>query len=403
MTATPAPGSVERGDGARRPRWLHLHSSFNPGGKELRAVRLMNAFGAEAEHVVVSAQPGALGAMALIADGVVASADAHFPALQGPPKPARLRRIAAAMAGYDLVLTYNFGAMDAVMAHRLFGRGLGLPPLVHHEDGFNEDEVLRRSPLRNLYRRIGLARAAAVVVCSRVLEGIARAEWHQPPSRLRRIPNGIPLAGLRDERAPAIIPGLAKQSGDLWVGTLAGLRAVKNLPLLVRAFAALPAPWQLVICGQGPEAAAIRAEAARLGIADRVHLPGQVGDPARVAALFDIFALSSDSEQFPISVVEAMAAGAPVAATDVGDVRGIVAQENHAFLAAPGDEAALAGALAALAGDAALRARVGAANRAKALAEYDEAAMIAAYRAVYRGAAVHGTPQAGAARLPIGR
>lgn len=362
-------------------RILHLHSSFDPGGKEARAVRLMNAFGAAATHVVVSAQPGATGAMAGVARGIRAQIDEAFPALQGRPTPGRLHRLAQAMQGHDLILTYNFGAMDAVMAHTLFGQMLKLPPLVHHEDGFNADEVRRRSTLRNWYRRVALGRAAALVVCSRVLERIARSEWKQPSARIHRIPNGIATARFGVKPRPDSLPRVVKRPGELWVGTMAGLRAVKNLPRLVRAFADLPEPWQLVICGQGPEGDAIRAEADRLNIGHRVHLPGQAADPALVVGLFDIFALSSDSEQFPLSVVEAMAAGLPVASMDVGDVRAIVAEENQRFLAA--DEAALADALTTLARDAELRVRVGGANRVRAKAQFDEAGMIAAYRALY--------------------
>ena len=84
------------------------------------------------------------------------------------------------------------------------------------------------------------------------------------------------------------------------------------MALLVAAFAALPPEWHLVICGEGPERQAILTEAEALGIEARVHLPGNV-DPARVVGLFDIFALSSASEQFPLSVVEAMAAGLALA------------------------------------------------------------------------------------------
>jgi L-malate glycosyltransferase len=128
------------------------------------------------------------------------------------------------------------------------------------------------------------------------------------------------------------------------------------------------------------------AEAQRLGIADRVVMPGHLRNPAAFVGHFDIFALSSDSEQFPISLVEAMAAGRPAVCTDVGDVRSIVAGENSPFIVPVRNERAFHDALKALAGDAALRHRVGTANRAKARAEYDEAAMIESYRALYEGA-----------------
>jgi glycosyltransferase involved in cell wall biosynthesis len=116
-----------------------------------------------------------------------------------------------------------------------------------------------------------------------------------------------------------------------------------------------------------------------------VHLPGFVADPATVAGLFDVFALSSKSEQFPISVIEAMAAGLPVVAPAVGDVARMVAEENRPFIVPPGDERALRDALAELATDAVQRKRIGQANRARARKEYDEAAMIERYKALYWG------------------
>lgn len=364
-------------------RLLHLHSSFSPGGKELRAAKLMNLFGAGIAHSVVSGVPGALGAAEAVDPAIDVTYPDDFPPLSGRPLPGRLLGLARAMAGFDLVLTYNWGAMDAVVAHRLFARVLALPPLVHHEDGFNQDEAQRLSPRRNLYRRFGMAGASALVVPSRRLEAIALEAWKLPSARVQRIANGILLDRYAERPRADALPGLVKQPGELWLGTLAGLRAVKNLPRLVRAFAAMPPEWRLVIVGEGPERGAIMAEAARLGLEGRVHLPGFAPDPARVVGLFDLFALSSDSEQFPISVVEAMAAGLAVVSPAVGDVAAMVAEENAGWIVAPPGDAALGAALAEAAADPDRRAAVGAANRARALAEYDEAAMLAAYRATY--------------------
>ncbi len=370
---------------------LHLHSSFQAGGKELRAAKLMNAFGPDIEHTIVSAQPEALGAASAIDRAIPVSFPADFPALAGRPTPARLMRIAKAMLGHDLVLTYNWGAMDAVMARTLYSKVYDLPPLVHHEDGFNQDEAVKLKTGRNWYRRIALGRAQALIVPSERLEDIAMTVWHQPPGKIHRIVNGIQVATYGKKPARDALPRIIKHPGELWLGTLAGLRRVKNLPRLVRAFAAMPQEWQLVILGEGPEREAIRAEAIALSIGHRVHLPGFAADPARVIGLFDLFALSSDSEQFPISVVEAMAAGLAVVSPKVGDIEMMVALENRPYLASPGDEAGLTDALAVLASNPAERRLIGAANRKIAAEEFDEARMVSAYRAVYSRAMRRGT------------
>lgn len=384
----------------RPARILHAHSTFTLGGKEARAVRLMNAFGAAAEHVVLSAVPDALGARAAIDPTVAVGFPADAPSLAGKPAPLRYLRLARYMAGFDLILTYNWGAMDAVMAHRLWAPLMRLPPLIHHEDGFNADEAERQKPKRVLFRRLGLPAARAVVVPSARLERIAQESWHQPARRIVRIANGVAVArGLQPPDAKAI-PGFARRPGDVVIGTLAGLRAVKNLPRLVRAFAAMPgglgqARPRLVIVGEGPERARIMAEAERLGVAERVLLPGFLPDPLSYVGLFDIFALSSDSEQAPISLIEAMAAGLPVAATDVGDIAAMVSAPNRPLIVPTSDEPALAAALTRLAGDLDTRQRVGAANRARAVATFDEVAMISAYRTLYAGAIGPGTMLAG--------
>jgi len=364
---------------------LHCHSTFSAGGKELRSVQLVNAFGNALQHTIVSGQPDQMGARDLIDRRIQAEFPTDFPALSGFPSPGRLVTIAKALKAYDLILTYNWGAMDVVMAHTVYAKQFGLPPLVHHEDGFNEDEADQLKTSRNWYRRIALGQASSLIVPSKVLEKIAFEAWKQPTGRVKRIPNGIDTEALARKPKPSGLR-VVKRKGEFWIGTLAGLRPVKQLPLLVEACVGLPENWHLVILGDGPEKDVIREAATNAEISHRVHLPGAVSDPASVIGLFDIFALSSKSEQFPLSVAEAMAAGLPIAAPDVGDIRNMLSAENRPYIAVPNDAFALSCMLEDLVEDPDLRRTIGVANRAKAREHFDAATMIDAYRQVYSDA-----------------
>jgi glycosyltransferase involved in cell wall biosynthesis len=155
---------------------------------------------------------------------------------------------------------------------------------------------------------------------------------------------------------------------------------------------------RLVIVGEGPESERILAEARRLGVAHRVELPGFRSEPWRWIGAFDIFALSSDSEQSPISLLEAMAAGLPAVATSVGDIPDMVSADNRPLIVGADDEAAFTAALDALAERQDLRHAIGLANREKAALEYDERAMIARYARLY-GEAI-GRPRAFVPQAP---
>lgn len=357
-----------------------LHLGWD--GKDQRRARLVNAFGKGAQHVIVRAEAGEGGVSATIGRDITVAYPADFPSLTGAPTPGKLQRLAKAMRGHDLILTYGWGAMDAVMAHTLFGELHGLAPLVHHEDGFGGDDALAPKRTRTWYRRIALGRASMVIVPSRRLEIIARDRWQLPAGKVKRIATGIDTAACSRTPKPDALPRVIKRPGERWLGTWADFSPDENLALLVGAFAMLPEEWQLVIVGDGPEREAIRDEALRRDVAHRVHLPGSVPDSAKVIGLFDIFTLPPASREFPVSLVEAMAAGLPVVSTGIGDVAELVADENRPFISARSDDA-LSSALVALAEDEVLRRRVGDANRRRAKAEFDLKAMVAAYRAAY--------------------
>lgn len=362
---------------------LHLHSTFNLGGKEARAVRLMNHFGDAAEHVILSAQPDSLSARDAIDPKVKVVFPADAPSLAGRPSLKRYRDFVAYFREFDLILSYNWGAMDGVMARTLFSRIEGLPPLIHHEDGFNEDEQQKLNWKRNWFRKFALGAAQALVVPSEQLAGIAKDVWKQPERKIHRIPNGIDVKCFEKKPQRGALPGFTRRDGEVVVGTVAGLRAIKNLPRLVRACAAVGDNVRLVIVGEGPEKERILTEAKRVGLGDHLLMPGFLADPARYIGLFDIFALSSDSEQFPISLIEAMAAGLPVIATDVGDIKSMVSQANQGFIKPLGDESKYFEALTTLVQHKQLREDLGTQNRFKAQAEYNESKMLGRYALLY--------------------
>jgi len=363
---------------------LHLHSTFDLSGATARAVRLMNAFGNRARHTIVSATPDRLGTRERIAKGVAYEIAQDAPALTGRRSVARYEALARYMRRFDLVLTYDWGAIDGVMARRVFSKGA--PPLVHHEDGFEGDEAAGLKRERNLYRRLALGAAHALVVPSQSLERIALDTWKQPRARVRRIVTGVDTALYAKPPDPKAISGFVRNEKEVVIGAVGALSAMRDLPTLVRAAGGLSMRFRLVIVGEGPERDTIARAAAAMGIADRLVMPGFLDRPYRFMRHFDMLALSSRAEQFPISVVQAMAAGLPIASPPVGDVPLMVAPENAPYITEYPGEVRLRDAMEALANDPGLRRRVGAANQAKARAEYHESAMIARYAALYEGA-----------------
>ncbi|MEC7723879.1 MAG: glycosyltransferase, partial [Planctomycetota bacterium] len=174
---------------------------------------------------------------------------------------------------------------------------------------------------------------------------------------------------------------------ELVIGSVGGLRPEKDYATLLQAVARMQHPAQVRLVGGGALEVDLRAEAARLGLVDRVTFVGFVSDTAAHYRDFTVFAMSSQTEQMPIALVEAMACGLPVVATDVGDVRVVVSEPNRPLVAPPGDPLALARALDQLAADPALRRRLGDANRAKAAELYEARTCLERFCAAYERAA----------------
>jgi glycosyltransferase involved in cell wall biosynthesis len=175
--------------------------------------------------------------------------------------------------------------------------------------------------------------------------------------------------------------------------SVARFQAPKDHETLLRALALLrDEEWELDLAGDGPDEERIRGLAAGLSLAGKVRFHGYLADPAGLLAQCQVFALASNSEAFPRSILEAMRAGLPVAATDVGGVREAVRPGVNGLLAEEASPDRLAAALGRLLADAELRRTMGAEGRAR----YEERFRLEAM--VERTAAVYATVQSRTAR-----
>jgi glycosyltransferase involved in cell wall biosynthesis len=181
--------------------------------------------------------------------------------------------------------------------------------------------------------------------------GIAQA------GKLEVIHNGVRDIGeelrARPERTPVRLCSVAR------------FESPKDHETLLRALAPLRTqPWELDLAGDGPREAKIRRLAQELGLAGRVKFHGYVADPSVLLAQGQVFVLSSRSEAFPRSILEALRAGLPVVAADVGGVGEAVRPGVNGLLVPAENPPALAGALGKLLGDARLRQAMGEEARA---------------------------------------
>lgn len=373
-SAAAAKRSITRLGDAKAPLVVHVFPSFAIGGAQARFATLANRFGSDFRHIIISLD-GEIAASGRLSPEL----DVQFPTVSAPKNAMlgnawRFRDLLRQWRP-DLLVTCNWGAIEFALGN--------LWPVARHlhvEDGFGPEERSHQIRRRGLMRRIALS-GSTVVLPSRTLERIATESWRLP--RTLYLPNGIDLS--------RFTPASPRSGSVLTIGTVATLRAEKNISRLLAAFARFAAerPARLMIVGDGPQRPALEAEVAARALGDRVTFTGQRSDTPALFAEFDIFTLSSDTEQMPLSILEAMASGLPVASTNVGDVRAMLASENAAFVT-PLDDVALARALATLADDPELRGRLGAANRIRAERDFDEAVMARRWRALWDGTAYPG-------------
>lgn len=363
------------------PKLLHVFPTFEPGGTQLRMCSILNALGDQYRHEILAVD-GNYQAASRLAPGL------ERRLLEPPPRsgplgyPLALRRLVKASAP-DLLLTYNWGAMDAVIGSCWWGPC----PIVHNECGFSDEEAFRFKYRRVLARRILLRRVYLTVLVSSRLRELAARVFRLPPSKLRFIRTGVDTRRFRPGRNPELRARLGAAPEDLLFGYVGGLRPEKNLGLLLRAFAAARVERaRLALVGDGPMRGELKELAGGLGILPAVCFAGRAEDAAPYWNALDVFLLSSNTEQTSNALLEAMASGLPAAATRVGDNAEVLDPRQSELLTPPGDVDAFREAVRRLASDAALRRELGAANRRRCESLYSFEGMVKGYDAVYREA-----------------
>jgi glycosyltransferase involved in cell wall biosynthesis len=359
-------------------RLLHVFSTFSVGGPQIRFVQIVKGLGAEFEHCVI-AMDGRYDCYSSLSD----TSNVYIKRLSDDQagfwgRLAHYRQFIREQ-GPDRLITYNWGAIEWAAANVF-----PICPHIHIEDGFGPEEADRQLLRRSLFRRLVLSRQSQVVLPSQTLVEIAKGPWRLPEKQVHYIPNGVDLStcgSVTQEEARAAF-NLPK--GQFVIGTLATLRPEKNLMRLIDAFCALPERSQchLVIAGAGRELGALQAHVAKRDLERDVSFPGFVKDPFSLLPAFDLFALSSDTEQMPLSILEAMAAGLAVASTDVGDVGRMVAPEGREFVCGK-SRLALEKSLSALIANTDHRSQIGKANQSLARDKFDLKKMLASYRKLF--------------------
>jgi glycosyltransferase involved in cell wall biosynthesis len=321
-------------------------------------VRVITLAGREADffHLPPEVERAALG---------LAGESAH-PAQAAARNLARLGALRRALAAAAPRVVVSF--MDSTNVLTLLAAaGLGAPVVVTEHTDLRAHAGSLPAAWR-LLRRAAYRRAAAVVGVSR---GQARQLAAVAPARLvQAIPNPVEP----DCSGPAEL----ELDGPTVLG-LGRLAASKGFHRLVEAFARCRQDhpgWRLAILGEGPERPRLEALGRQLGLGGALRLPGAVRRPGPVLAQGEAFALCSDYEAFPVSLVEAMACGlAPVVADYPAGPAEIFAPEREGLLVPAGRVDALARALARLMADPELRRRLGA-NAAAAARRYSPEAVL---------------------------
>jgi len=283
----------------------------------------------------------------------------------------------------DLLMTYNWGGTDAIW----LGRLAGIEKIIHSEHGFNFEESRKTLWKRDSCRFLIYQFASMLITVSHSLKIEIQRKYRVRDHRVRFVANGVDADYYSPDFAERMkIRGELGFSDHDFIIIFSGrLDPVKNFDLLFAIFEhchSIDHHIKLLIVGSGPEKGRIGRLCHMKKIDPDVVLVGETIEVLPYLRAADVFLLTSYREQMPLTILEAMAVGLPVMASNVGEIPNIIADGKEGFLVGIGDgPQKLAHALLRLRDPAMLR-TMGNAARAKIVASFQERDMVAKYQAI---------------------
>ncbi len=350
----------------------HLIESSGPGGAERMVADLAREQQVRGCRTTVFLPENGEGWLAAQLEGSAVSVE-HY-ALDTPLSPRCAWQLANAFRRRGITLAHSHEFSMAVYGS-CAARAAQIPHVITmHGARYYAGKMQRR-----LAMRFAVASSQATFAVSSTLARQLSEDLRVERSRIDVVPNGVqpgtPVAStLRTELGiPAAVP-IVLAVGNLY--------PVKGHRVLLEALALLPTDAHVVIAGRGASEQDLLGLAEQRGLLPRLHLLGLRNDIPNLLAAADVFVQPSLAEGLPMAVLEAMFAGRPIVASNVGDV-GEAVGDDGALLVPPGDARELAAALTRVLEQPVLASALGANARGRAMRSYGLSSMVERYAALY--------------------
>lgn len=354
----------------------HVVFSFDYGGLERRILRLIAGLASEnCKFHVISLRHS--DGRFLPQDGSVTH---HILNAQPGADFAAVWRLAKYLREHDVHIVHSHNWVS-MLEGILSGRIAKTPVVVHGEHGASRFEPAQLKWRRTITQKMLARLAHQIIPVNNAIAGRITELWGIETNRITPIQNGVDTSLYKPASPPA--------GEELVIGSVSRLNKIKNFPCLIRAVASLneretKPKYRLVIVGGGEQLEELQALVTSLNATSFIEFPGATDHANTWYGKFDIYVNSSFSEGMSNTVLEAMACGLPIVATDVAGHRDWLRENEHALFFVNDNPTDLADKIAQFGENENKRREVGQTNREYVIKEYSQEQFLERYKNLYK-------------------